>query len=225
MEHCELLALVTGGSRGIGRIICEQLQKDGYQVLAPSRSELDLANIETVKNYISKNKNRPISILINNAGINFPAPIENILLDQWQSTLQVNLTSPFMLIQGLTQHMKKQRYGRIVNISSVFSFVTRENRAAYSAAKSGLNGLTRTAAVEFGPYNILVNSVCPGYIDTALTRQNNSPEQIKTIIESIPLGRMADAVEIAELVSFLTSDKNSYITGHTVVADGGFTCK
>jgi len=219
------LALVTGGSRGIGSVISERLRNSGYEVLIPSRGELDLANIESIKKYISQNRNQPISVLINNAGINFPAPIDQIALEQWQSTLQVNLTAPFMLIQGLTNHMKEQRFGRIVNLSSIFSLVTRENRAAYSAAKSGLNGLTRTTAVEFGPFNILVNSVCPGYIDTELTRQNNSPEQLKTIVGSIPLGRMADAAEIAELVDFLVSEKNSYITGHTLVADGGFTCK
>jgi len=219
------LALVTGGSRGIGRAICDRLTAEGYELLSPERSELDLSSTESVQKFVSENKHRPISVLVNNAGINFPEPIERVELEPWQVTLQVNLTSPFMLIQGLTQYMKKHHYGRIVNVSSIFSLVTRENRAAYTATKSGLNGLTRTAAVELGPYNILVNSICPGYIDTELTRKNNTPEQIKAISENIPLRRMAETSEIAEVMSFLVSEKNSYITGHSLVVDGGFTCK
>jgi 3-oxoacyl-[acyl-carrier protein] reductase len=102
--------------------------------------------------------------------------------------------------------------------------VTKEQRAAYSTVKSGLNGLTRTLAVELGPSNVLVNAVGPGYVETELTRQNNSPEDLKRIANSIPLGRLAQPAEIAKFVAFLCSDDNSYTTGQLLLIDGGFTC-
>jgi 3-oxoacyl-[acyl-carrier protein] reductase len=225
MAQEKRLALVTGGSRGIGKVISEALCASGFDLLTPSRSELDLGNPDSVLHYIKVNQHQPVSILVNNAGINVPAALEAIAVDQWQSTMQVNLTSPFLLIQGFAPQMKKMGFGRIVNISSIFSLVSRENRACYSATKSGINGLTRTAALELAPYGILVNAVCPGYIDTDLTRQNNTPEQIAKISENIPLGRLAQPKEIAEFVAFLCSEKNSYITGQTLAIDGGFTCR
>ncbi|MCX6103379.1 MAG: SDR family oxidoreductase [Proteobacteria bacterium] len=219
------LALITGGSRGIGKVIAERLQFANFEVLTPTRSELDLANPESVTHYIETHKHLPISVLVNSAGINLLAKVESISLNQWQAIIQVNLTSPFMLIQGFSKGMKELHFGRIVNVSSIFSLVSKENRACYSATKSGLNGLTRTAAIELGCYGILVNAICPGYIDTDLTRQNNTPEEIKQITATIPLGRMADTKEIAEFVGFLCSEQNSYITGQTLIIDGGFTCR
>ncbi len=219
------IALVTGGSRGLGAAFVALFQESGIQVLAPSREDLDLSSPDSVQEFINQNQDLGIDILVNNAGINVVNPIEMIESSDWQEMVQVNLTSPLQLIQGLTKTMKARGWGRIVNISSIFGIVTRNGRGAYSATKSGLNGLTRTAAVELGPNGILVNSICPGYVDTDLTRKNNSQEEILRIQENIPLRRMATPEELARSVVMLCSDMNSYLTGQTIIVDGGFTCQ
>jgi 3-oxoacyl-[acyl-carrier protein] reductase len=215
-------ALVTGGGRGIGAAIATELTARGVAVLAPTRQELDLANPDSIERFLSRHAESGVhvDILINNAGINFISPMEKISRETWLQTFQVNLHAPFRLIQALAPGMKERRWGRIVNISSIFSMVTKEQRAAYSAVKSGLNGLTRTLAVELGPSNVLVNGVGPGYVETELTRQNNSPEDLKRIANSIPLGRLAQPAEIAKFVAFPCSDDNTYVTGQLLLIDG-----
>jgi 3-oxoacyl-[acyl-carrier protein] reductase len=120
--------------------------------------------------------------------------------------------------------MANRRFGRILNISSILSLVTKEGRASYSMSKAAINALTRSAAVEFGPSGILVNALAPGYVDTDMTRQNNSAKNLDAITSTIPLRRMATTMDLARVATFLVSDDNNYITGQTVVADGGFTC-
>jgi len=186
---------------------------------------MDLFDAASIKNFLQKSKKEGIDILVNNAGINIINRVEAIDSESWNQMMRLNLTAPLELIQGVVEEMKTKRWGRIVNISSVFGLVTREKRAGYSAVKSGLNGLTRTCAVELGPMGILVNAVCPGYVETDLTRQNNSPEDLKRIAETIPLRRLAQTGEIARFVVFLCSEENTYITGQTLAIDGGFTCQ
>ncbi len=219
------VALVTGGSRGIGATIAQALIAQGVEVIAPARSELDLTLPESITRFIQANQSRRIDILVNNAGINIINELGQIRAEDWQAMLQVNLTAPMELARGFVPGMKAQKWGRIVNLSSVFSTVTKEKRAAYSATKSGLNGLTRTLAVELGPEGILVNAVGPGYVNTELTSQNNSPSALAEITQTIPLKRMAEPSEIAEFVAFLCSEKNTYLTGQTLLIDGGFSCK
>lgn len=219
------LALVTGGNRGIGKAIVDELKKWGIAVLSPGRAELDLESAPSILKFIETHQNDGIDILINNAGINIINPIEKVTGEDWDQMVQVNLTAPFQLIQGFAPGMKTKKWGRILNISSIFGVVTKEKRSAYSVTKSGLNGLTRTSAVELGPLQILVNSLCPGYVDTDLTRKNNSPQEIAAITGTIPLQRMATTDEIAKLAVFLCSDSNSYLTGQSILMDGGFTCQ
>jgi NAD(P)-dependent dehydrogenase (short-subunit alcohol dehydrogenase family) len=218
-------ALVTGGSRGIGAAITGELTGRGYRVLTPSRSELDLANPASVESYVTAKKNLALEVLVNNAGINVLNPIDAIDAASWQAMLQTNLTSALRLIQAFAPGMAARRWGRIVSVSSVFSMVTREKRAAYSMTKAALNALTRSAAVEFGPSGVLVNALAPGYVDTDLTRQNNTPAALAAITAGIPLRRMAQSAELAKVVAFLVSEENTYITGQTIIADGGFTCQ
>jgi 3-oxoacyl-[acyl-carrier protein] reductase len=219
-------ALITGGARGIGAAIAAELKARGCNVVAPSRQELDLASPDSIEQFVARQSESgtAIDILVNNAGINFINPIEKISQETWLQTFQVNLHAPFRLVQAMAPAMKDRGWGRIINISSVFSTVTKEHRAVYSTVKSGLNGLTRTLAVELGPSNVLVNSVGPGYVETELTRQNNSPEALERIAGNIPLRRLAQPSEIAKFVAFLCSEENTYITGQLLLIDGGFTC-
>ena len=184
-------ALVTGASRGIGEQIADVLRRQGIDVLAPARQELDLLDGRSIEAFIALHDHDGIDILVNNAGINIINPIEAVTAADWERMIQVNLTAPFLLIQGLSPAMREAGWGRIVNISSIWSIVTKEGRAPYSATKSAINGLTRTAAVELAPHGVLVNAVCPGYVETELTRTNNSPEELAAISRTIPLGRLA----------------------------------
>lgn len=217
------VALVTGAARGIGRAIVKKLQSEGIKVLAPTRKELDLLSNSSIDAYFKPNL-EPIDILVNNAGINLLGSILELDEENVVQTTQVNLLAPLRIIRKVAPVMVSRKYGRIVNISSIWATVTKPRRVTYSMSKAGLNGLTRTLAVELAPYNVLVNSVAPGYVNTELTKQNNTPQQIEEIRKTIPLLRLAEPDEIAELVSFLTSQKNTYITGQVLVADGGFSC-
>jgi 3-oxoacyl-[acyl-carrier protein] reductase len=218
------VALVTGASRGIGAAIAAVLTREGVRVLAPSRAEMDLSDPESIAHYVGTIEGS-IDILVNNAGINFLAGLDELDSATLNTTLQINLVAPLQLTRLVAERMKANRYGRIVNLSSIWSIVSKERRVAYAASKSAINGITRTLALELGPYGVLVNAIAPGYINTELTRQNNSPEQIQAISDNIPLQRLAEPAEIAEMAAFLCSEKNSYMTGQVLVVDGGYVCR
>lgn len=215
---------LTGGSRGIGAAIRHELNASGYQVIAPSREELDLSSGESVEAYLASLPDVSVDVLINNAGVNDPRIIGDIASEIWTRTLQVNVASALRLTQFFAPGMALRGYGRILNTSSILASVTKEGRAVYSMTKAALDALTRSAAVEFGPKGILVNSLAPGYVDTELTHRNNARDAIEKINCSIPLRRMAEPQELAKVALFLVSKDNTYITGQTIVADGGFTC-
>lgn len=218
-------ALITGGSRGIGKAICDKFEQEGYQIFNPSRTELDLNNPVSVEKYIVKYRDMHFDVIVNNAGINEIHNITDITDDELDSMINVNLTSPIRLLRGFVGNMKEQNYGRIVNIGSIWATVSKQGRCVYSATKNGIHGVTNTLAVELAPYNILVNTVCPGFTLTELTYKNNTKDQITEICKDIPLGRMAQPHEMAEVVYFLCSDKNTYLTGQKITVDGGFTEK
>lgn len=216
--------LITGGSRGIGKAIVSLLKKEGYDVLAPTRSELDLQSDASIAEYVRKLKNRRINILINNAGVNYPQWIDQMSDENINETMHVNLIAPIKLIRVVVPGMRKRRWGRIINISSMFGIIARGKQVLYSATKHGINGVTKGLALELAPYNILVNSVCPGFTTTDLVLCN-PPEKVAALARDVPLGRLAKPVEIARLVSFLISEQNTYITGETILIDGGYTCR
>ena len=217
-------ALVTGASRGIGAAIAQKLAADGYHVLAPTRQEMDLESNTSTDDYLSQIKDR-IDVLVNDAGINRISILSDIKDQDVDDTLQINLIAPLRIIRKVAPYMQKNGFGRILNISSVWSIVSRAGRINYTMSKAALNGMTRSLAVELAPYNILVNAVAPGYVLTDLTRQNNSEAELETIRQTIPLQRLAEPQEIANIVTFLCSEQNTYLTGQTLVADGGFTCQ
>jgi 3-oxoacyl-[acyl-carrier protein] reductase len=213
--------LVTGASRGIGKAIAARLGRErGLRVLAPTRRELDLASLESLRAWLAGAP--AVDILVNNAGINILKDLEAIDPGSLQAMLSVNVTAPVLLAAGLAAGMKRRRWGRIINISSIWGLSSRERRSLYSVTKFGLNGLTKALSKELGPWNILVNSVCPGFVDTELTRRNLSPAERKRLAKAVPLRRFAQAREIAEVVAFLASDANSYLTGQCLAVDGGF---
>ena len=219
-----LTALVTGASRGIGAAIAKKMVLEGLTVIAPSRADLDLRSGSSIESFLGA-LTRPIDILVNNAGVNMLSSISEASDSVIQETLQVNLVAPLQLIRCVANQMMARRFGRIVNISSIWSIVSKKRRLTYLASKAGLNGMTRALAVELAPYNILINAVAPGYVNTELTRQNNSEQDIHAIKETIPLRRLAEPSEIAETVFFLCSERNTYITGQVITVDGGFTCQ
>ncbi len=214
--------LVTGASRGIGKACAVKFAEMGYNVLAPSRNEMDLNSQQSIVQYISGIK-EPIHTLVNNAGINPLATVGNLDIDVARELMNINFWAPVVLTDLLAPRMKDMGYGRIVNLSSIWSGVTKAGRSMYASSKSAINAFTRTAAVEYAPYNVLVNAVAPGYINTELTKINNTPEQIEVIKSNLPVNRLAEPSEIAELVYFLASDKNTFVTGQTIFADGGFS--
>jgi NAD(P)-dependent dehydrogenase (short-subunit alcohol dehydrogenase family) len=219
------LALITGASRGIGAAIRTELEKDGCHVVTPSRAELDLGKPDSIDAFVKAQGHLAVDILVNNAGINVLNLIPAIDAATWQTMLQTNLTAALRLIQAFAPGMASRGWGRILSISSILGVVTREQRAAYSMTKAALNALTRSAAVEFGPAGVLVNALAPGYVDTDLTRQNNTPEMIEAIQSTIPLRRLARPEELARAAAFLVSEENTYLTGQTLLVDGGFTCQ
>jgi 3-oxoacyl-[acyl-carrier protein] reductase len=214
--------LVTGGSRGLGREIGEVLAEAGWIVVAPPRAELDLLSHESVDSFLERFQ-QPISGLVLNAGINHPECIENMAMQQWEAVQQVNLGSALQLVRAIAPRMAKQGGGHIVGISSLYAQHARNGRAAYSVSKAGLEALLRTIAIEYADKGILANCVAPGFIDTELTRRNNAPEIIQEMLKRVPLGHLGTARDVANLVRFLLSSENQYITGQTVCVDGGFT--
>src|SRR5688572_4026033 len=147
-------ALVTGASRGIGAAIAARLAAAGFEVLAPRREALDLASADSIRAFVASAPD--VDVLVNNAGENKVAPIAELALADWQRILDTNVTAAFLLTQHFAPRMAARGWGRIVNVSSCYSFLSRAGRVAYSASKGALNQLTRTAALEYGPQNVLV---------------------------------------------------------------------
>ena len=204
--------LITGGSRGIGFAIKQKFINEGHTVISPTREELDLNNnINLV--------DREFDIIINNAGIN---PLNDIL-NLSKEVMQINYFAPLQIIQQCLPYMIKCKYGRIVNIGSIWIELSKPKRAAYSASKSALDSLSRSITSEYSQHNILCNTVSPGFIGTDLTYQNNTQEELNKLIRSIPVNRLGKTDEVASLVYYLTI-QNSFITGQNIVIDGGYSC-
>lgn len=217
-------ALVTGASRGIGKSIKEVLTTDGIKIISPSRNELDLSSSESIDKFLSQ-MSEDIDIIINNAGILKVGKHNELSSDDFHEILQVNVVAPFRIISGFVEKMKIRNFGRIVNISSVWGQKSKEGRTLYSSSKAALDALTRSLAIEFASYDILINSVAPGYIETDMLKQCNTEDELNIIRHTIPMKRFGKKIEIAELVKFLTSENNSYITGQIFTIDGGYTSK
>jgi len=228
-------ALVTGGTRGIGFAIAKRLLVDGVQVVVTGTSanadfpkggeyrQVNFLDDESMNNFISFIQDRKFDIVVNNAGINKIGPFADIKINDFDDILKVNLRSAFLICQAAIPSMQVKEWGRIINITSIFGNVTKEFRAPYSASKFGLDGMTAALAAELSEYNILANSIGPGFIDTELTRNVLGIENMEKIKNKIPIKRLGKVDEIAEFVSWLVSKKNTYITGQNIMIDGGFS--
>ena len=235
--------IITGGTRGIGSAIVQLFQECNAEIIATGTNikdlerlneessdkktkyiHLDFTSDESVQKFLEHiTKLNRVDTLINNAGINKIDSIEKVDEYDWDWINRVNLRGPFLLTKAAANIMKKQGYGRMVNIASIFGVVSKTTRVAYSTTKWGLVGLTKATALDLAQYKILVNAVSPGFVDTELTRRILGEKEIEKLVDTIPQKRLAYAKEIAKTVIFLASDHNTYITGQNIIVDGGFT--
>ena len=235
MEFNGKTAIVTGSTRGIGKTIADLLVEFGCEVIYTGTSakakvkgkylQLDLADEASLKYFIKRTEGlQKIGILINNAGINMIEPIQELNIDNFEKIIKINLTGCAQLMKEFSRKMIKTRVkGKILNMSSIFGVISKEKRNSYSASKTGLIGLTRSAALDLAPYGILVNALCPGFTKTDLTASMLSKNELASLSAQVPLGRFAQVSEIAKAAIFLCSDANSYMTGQALIVDGGFT--
>lgn len=213
--------LVTGGTGGIGTAIVALFDQFKGNVIVTNSKLADFKYTEDIITLLDELPN--IDICVNCAGINVINELHNIKEEDFDDIMHVNVKAPFLISKHVAEHMKKQKNGKIVNISSIWGDKTISGRLCYTTSKSALIGMTKTLAVELAKYNIQVNTISPGFTNTKLTRSILSKDQINKLVSKVPMGRMADPIEIARIVMFLCSKQNTYITGQNIVVDGGFS--
>lgn len=238
------VALITGGSRGIGRVIAETLAKSGYDIaICYSGNEsaaqetialckkhgvqaiyvkADVSNSEDVANMFSEIKSLlgPVDVLVNNAGITKDGLLLRMSEEDFESVVDINLKGSFLCTKAAIKDMLKAKKGRIINITSIVGVTGNAGQANYSASKAGLIGFTKSVAREYGSKGITVNAVAPGFIQTAMT--DSLPEEVKkAYLSQIPVGRFGTSEDVASVVEFLASDKAAYVTGQVIEVTGG----
>ena len=233
------VAVVTGGTRGIGAAISVGLKKAGYKVAANYGGndavaqqfsketgipayKFDVADFAACQDGVKRITSEvgPIDVLINNAGITRDGTIHRMSFEQWNAVIQTNLTSCFNMARCVIEGMRDRNFGRIVNIGSVNGQAGQYGQVNYAAAKSGIHGFTKALAQEGAAKGVTVNAIAPGYIDTEMVQAVPEPV-LKSIIDQIPVGRLGTADEIARAVLFLAGDDAGFITGATLTMNGG----
>jgi len=242
LDFSKRTVLITGGTRGIGSAIAALFESAGASLILTGTHPktiadlnekfvdgkrryltLDFNNKESITNFLDTIKDtEKIDVLINNAGINILNDFVETEDNDFNKLVEINLKGPYTLSKVIAREMVTNKYGRIINICSIWSKITRPKRSLYTMTKNGLHGLTQTMAIELAKYNIMVNSLSPGFTLTDLTRETNTKEELESIANMIPAGRMAEPSEIAKVALFLASEQNSYLTGQNIVVDGGF---
>jgi 3-oxoacyl-[acyl-carrier protein] reductase len=238
------VALVTGASRGIGKASAIRLAREGFDIAINFKQgesgareafdgvrnigrkaillKADVSAIDDVEGMVESAVKElgAIDVLVNNAGIYPRKLIDDITSSDWEEVVDTNLKGVFNCCKVVIPHMKSRGSGVIINLSSVLGIMGSKQGAHYSASKAGVIGLTKSLAKELAPFNIRVNAIAPGAIETDILKQD-TPEQRKRRIAGIPMGRVGRPEEIAEVVAFLASDKSSYVTGETLNVNGG----
>ena len=240
------VALITGGTSGLGKMMALALAKAGAFVwIASSRDnahetlkelkdqgtegrfiQVDVTSSEALENIVSliHQESNQIDILVNAAGINLRTSAEDLTLDEWQKTIDINLTAPFHLSQLVADSMKKNNWGRIINIASLQSLRAFDNSIPYGASKGGIMQLTRALAQAYSKDGVLVNAIAPGFFRTNLTESLfQDSAKLKTLANKTMMGRNGEEKDIFGISVFLCSDANSYVTGQTIFLDGGFS--
>ena len=240
MNFKDSIVLVTGGTSGIGLSLVEEFAKAEANVIFTGTKKinfkkiinpklikkikykvLDFTKESSVRKYIDYiDKLKTIDVLINNAGINKINHIYDASTIDWKRINKVNLEGPFLINKAVSKKMKDQKFGKIINISSIFGVVSRQKRVIYSSTKWGLIGMTKAMALDLAPYNVLVNSVSPGFVNTELTKKILGKEKMLEIAKKIPISRLANPNEISKLIFFLCSNLNTYITGQNISISG-----
>ncbi|MCM8542591.1 MAG: SDR family oxidoreductase [Lentisphaeraceae bacterium] len=232
--------LITGGTRGIGRAIAQAFTNSGANLIITGTTDEqtwqkkgDLTNSKYLQvdftvalsrqAFFEKLEDLKIDVCINCAGMNNIKPHGQCSESDYDQIHDLNLKAPYFVSQSVSRGMREAGWGRIINIASIWGVITKENRSLYTSTKTGLIGMTRTLAVELAPFNVLVNSISPGFTDTELTKASLSAEEKSELEGLLPVKRFASPDEIASLVLFLASDSNSYIVGQNIVIDGGYT--
>jgi len=234
------VVIVTGAARGLGRAAAERFHERGASVAVNVRDRAraedvaqaigalavpgDVAAPGVAEEIVARTLERfgRVDILVNNAAYARSTRFPDLTVDEWRAALEVNMTAPFLLTKAVLPAMKAQNYGRIINISSSAGrMVSTLGGAHYTASKAGLLGLTRAAAKELGKFGITVNAVCPGMIDTELTRENASDELLQRLAASYPVPRLGTSLEVADLICFAASEAAAYITGACFDINGG----
>jgi 3-oxoacyl-[acyl-carrier protein] reductase len=241
----ERVALVTGGAAGIGAAISTRLAADGFTVVVADLDDraatscadnlrslghraipmrVDVADLSAIETMLTKLVDRlgRCDVLVNNAGIASTAPFGEFPMTAWLATLAINLTGPMVLAQRVVPFMRRDGWGRIVNIASISGLRASAGRTAYGTSKAAVMGLTRQMAIELAQDNITVNAVAPGPVDTPMTQHLHSDVTRENYLRAIPMARYGTPAEIAAAVSFLCGEDASYITGHTIPVDGGY---
>ena len=248
------IAIVTGGASGIGLACAERLAADGMKVVLADMNETagaeharrlggdfvfsDLSKRSGCRQLVDETlkKHGTVQVLVNNAGYQHVSPIEDFPEDQWERMISLMLTAPFLLTRYCWPAMKQQKWGRVVNIASIHALIASPYKVGYIAAKHGLVGLTRTAALEGGEFGITVNAICPAYVRTPLV-DNQIADQAKAnnmssaeVIEKIMLApaavkRLIEPAEVAAFVAYLCSDAAGVITGSALTMDLGWTAR
>jgi NAD(P)-dependent dehydrogenase (short-subunit alcohol dehydrogenase family) len=227
--------LVTGGTRGIGYAVANAFleqkaevhvtgtKKDGKGPQGSIFHSCDFTSLENLEILCKKVQVLNIEVLINNAGINKTGAFADLSPEDFLRIQQVNLYSAFRLIQTVLPGMTSKNWGRIVNITSIFSIVSKEYRAPYSVSKFGLDGMTASLAAEVAESGVLVNSVAPGFLDTELTRKVLGEKGMQEMATKVPIRRMGKPDEVARLVLWLSSNENTFVSAQNIAIDGGFT--
>jgi NAD(P)-dependent dehydrogenase (short-subunit alcohol dehydrogenase family) len=242
-------AIITGGTSGLGKAMAESLANAGADIsIIGRRKELglqvereisektgrkvlfingDVRYIEDVKNFVKKVMEEfgKIDILINSAGINIRKNVEEMSEEEAKEVFETNFWGTWNTCKIVGKYMIEKKYGRIINIGSMLSFVTLPGRSIYASTKGAIVQLTRTLAIEWAKYNITVNCICPGVFDTPINEKIlKDPEIKKFFLERIPIGRLGNPEELGPLAIFLSSDACPFLTGSAIIVDGGWTC-